>query len=49
MRMNSNNPTAEPKTMPPIKPHGCVPNHLSSSQPAPQNVTTEAKSAIPAA
>ena len=47
--MNSNRPVAEPRTIPPIKNHGSVPNHLSSSQPRPQQVTTDAKSAIPAA
>src|ERR1700752_4537005 len=49
MRTNSNKPAADPRTMPPIRNHGCVPSHRSSSHPAPQNVTTEAKSAMPAA
>ena len=35
--------------MPPIKNQGCALSHLSSIQPNPQKVTTDANKAIPAA
>jgi hypothetical protein len=48
-RTNSNSPAADPSTIPPIKNHGSVPNHLSSSHPRPQKEATDANNVRAAA
>src|ERR1700741_3195006 len=42
-RTNSKSPSAEPRTIPPIRHQGSVPSHLSSIQPRAQKVATAAK------
>jgi hypothetical protein len=48
-RTNSNNPAAEPITIPTTRNHGLVSNHRSTSQPSPQNAATDANNVMPAA